>query len=216
MKTDSRDPDRWCSRTPCGQEFWQIISQWVWNLRLELGQNVSPIPLRTTEFASMTEPAPAPEPTFTLEPALDNDAPSTNPPAYGPPQWAQASFTGGFPGSAFAPQLDGTLLCPAGHVLTVAERRQERADSVRVSYAARIEDCRPCPLRVHCQSSRTGHQPGGSVPCIGPFHPTLLLPRSPDAARLPLLPVLPCFGVIGLVAKSDASGSTLSIPKPSR
>src|SRR6266702_4200863 len=29
-----QDPDRWCSHTPCGQEFWQILSQWVWNLRL--------------------------------------------------------------------------------------------------------------------------------------------------------------------------------------
>jgi hypothetical protein len=150
-----QDPDRWCSRTPCGQEFWQILSQWGWNLRLELGQNVSPTPLRTTEFASMAEPVPDPEPAFALEPAQDNDAPSADPPAYGPPQWAQASFTGGFPGSAFVPQPDGTLLCPAGHVLTVAERRQERANSVRVSYAARIEDCRPCPLRLHCQSSRT-------------------------------------------------------------
>jgi hypothetical protein len=150
-----QDPDRWCSHTPCGQEFWQILSQWVWNLRLEFGQHLSPTALRTTEFASMTEPAPAPEPAFALEPALDNDTPSANPPAYGPPQWAQASFPGGFPGSAFAPQPDGTLLCPAGHVLTVAERRQERAGSVRVSYAARIEDCCLCPLRVHCQSSRT-------------------------------------------------------------
>lgn len=32
-----QDPDRWCSHTPNGQEFWQILSQWVWNLRLELG-----------------------------------------------------------------------------------------------------------------------------------------------------------------------------------
>src|SRR6266436_255781 len=24
-----QDPDRWCSHTPCGQEFWQIIRQWV-------------------------------------------------------------------------------------------------------------------------------------------------------------------------------------------
>jgi len=29
--------DRWCSYTACGQEFWQIIAQWMWNLRLELG-----------------------------------------------------------------------------------------------------------------------------------------------------------------------------------
>ncbi len=27
------DPDRWCSHSPAGQEAWQIISQWVWNLR---------------------------------------------------------------------------------------------------------------------------------------------------------------------------------------
>jgi hypothetical protein len=26
-----QDPDRWCSHTACGQEFWQILSQWVWN-----------------------------------------------------------------------------------------------------------------------------------------------------------------------------------------
>ena len=32
-----QDPDRWCSHTPCGQEFWQIISQWVWNLSLGAG-----------------------------------------------------------------------------------------------------------------------------------------------------------------------------------
>jgi hypothetical protein len=34
------------------------------------------------------------------------------------PQWAQPSFTRGFPGSAFLSQPDGTLLCPAGNVLT--------------------------------------------------------------------------------------------------
>jgi hypothetical protein len=33
-----QDPDRWCSHTPHGQEFWQILSHWVWNARLELGQ----------------------------------------------------------------------------------------------------------------------------------------------------------------------------------
>jgi hypothetical protein len=32
-----RDPDRWCSHTAWGQEAWHVISQWTWNLRLELG-----------------------------------------------------------------------------------------------------------------------------------------------------------------------------------
>jgi hypothetical protein len=29
------DPDRWCSHAACGQECWQLIAQWVWNLRQE-------------------------------------------------------------------------------------------------------------------------------------------------------------------------------------
>jgi hypothetical protein len=152
---------------PSGQEFWQILSQWVWNLRLELGQTCSPTPLRTTVFASANEPAPPSEPAPTDEapiasapvptrvPTLANEEPSANEAMYGPPQWARPSFTQGFPGSAFLPQADGTLLCPAGRVLTLVERRQERANSVRVSYAARLDDCRLCQLRVQCQKPRT-------------------------------------------------------------
>jgi len=34
------DPDRWCSYTAHGQELWQVIWQWVWNLRLALGQGL--------------------------------------------------------------------------------------------------------------------------------------------------------------------------------
>jgi hypothetical protein len=45
------DPDRWCSHSAWGQEAWQCIAQWVWNLRLELGHHLKPEPLRTTEFA---------------------------------------------------------------------------------------------------------------------------------------------------------------------
>ena len=46
-----QDPDRWCSHTPAGQEAWQIVSQWVSPLRLELGHVLEPTPMRTTEFA---------------------------------------------------------------------------------------------------------------------------------------------------------------------
>jgi hypothetical protein len=46
-----QDFDRWCSYTACGQEFWQIIAQWMWNLRLELGHHLSPTTMQTTEFA---------------------------------------------------------------------------------------------------------------------------------------------------------------------
>src|SRR5712692_5669794 len=52
---DEQESDRWYSHTPCGQEFAQILAQWVWNLRLELGQTFSPSELRTTEFAPACE-----------------------------------------------------------------------------------------------------------------------------------------------------------------
>ena len=42
-----QDADRWCSHSPAGQEAWQAICQWVWNLRLELGHVLLPRELRT-------------------------------------------------------------------------------------------------------------------------------------------------------------------------
>jgi hypothetical protein len=47
-----QDPDRWCSHSAWGQECWQLVSQWVWNLRLELGHQLEPTPLRITEAGS--------------------------------------------------------------------------------------------------------------------------------------------------------------------
>lgn len=43
--------DRWVSRTQWGQEFWQIINQWIWNLRLELGQHAQATTMRVTDLA---------------------------------------------------------------------------------------------------------------------------------------------------------------------
>jgi hypothetical protein len=54
-----QDPDRWCSHSAWGQECWHVIAQWTWNLRLELGHQLKPHPLRTTEFAPALPP-PAP------------------------------------------------------------------------------------------------------------------------------------------------------------
>jgi hypothetical protein len=148
-----QEMDRWYSHTPCGQEFAQIVAQWVWNLRLELGQQLSPSELRATEFA----PAREAEPPSTGEP----EPPATPPPAviYGPPQWARVSFTHGFPGSAFTPQPDGSLRCPANHPLYLQERRPERDGSLRLLYAARIGHCRACRLRAQCQESSTTLKP---------------------------------------------------------
>ncbi len=59
-----QDADRWVSHTAWGQECFQILAQWLWNLRLEIGQHLAPVVVRTTEFA----PAHAVSPTATSEP----------------------------------------------------------------------------------------------------------------------------------------------------
>jgi hypothetical protein len=151
--------DRWYSHTPCGQEFGQILAQWIWNLRLELGQTLSPAELRTTEFAEAlaAKPVQAGEPAESAEDVALGKPTSAG--MYGPPQWASPSFTHGFPGSAFSLQPDGTLRCPADHPLYPQERRSERNGSLRVLYAARIGHCHPCPLRARCQESTTTIKP---------------------------------------------------------
>jgi len=46
-----QDSDRWSSYTTSGQETWQILSQWMWNLRQELSQQWQPTSMRLTEFS---------------------------------------------------------------------------------------------------------------------------------------------------------------------
>jgi len=135
-----QDPDRWCSHAACGQEAWQIISQWVWNLRLELGHQLHPDPVRTTEFAPALPPA--------HEEATDLPSPSQG---YGSAAVALPWKAGRFSGRDFALQPDGTLRCPTGQSLVAQERRTEADGSLRIVYAASIRSCRPCPLREQCQ-----------------------------------------------------------------
>jgi hypothetical protein len=145
-----QDSDRWCSHTAWGQEFWLILAQWTWNLRLELGHGLHPTPMRTTEFA----PASAQEET-SATPDPVPQPPETVSVIYGPPQWARPSYTKGFAGADFSLQPDGTLSCPAGRPLYAQERRPERDGSLRVLYAARIGHCRVRSLRGRCQESAT-------------------------------------------------------------
>jgi hypothetical protein len=136
------DPDRWCSHSAWGQEAWQIVAQWTWNLRLELGHLLVPEPVRTTEFAPALPPQHDP-------------TPAASPPAsgYAPPATATSWKAGRFTGTDFPLQPDGTLRCPAGKALVPHEHRRERDGSLQVVYAASIRDCRPCSLREQCQWS---------------------------------------------------------------
>jgi hypothetical protein len=131
-----QDPDRWCSHSAWGQEAWQSVSQWIWTLRLEVGHQLQPEPVRTTEFAS----------------ALPPPSPHTAPPSgYTPPRVGLLWKAGRFSGQDFALQPDGTLRCPADRTLLMREQRREADGSLRVVFGASIRSCRPCPLREQCQ-----------------------------------------------------------------
>jgi len=131
-----QDPDRWCSHAPAGQEAWQIVSQWVWNLRLELGHVLEPTPMRTTEFAP---------------PVKETRASQAPVQGYEKPAVALPWKAGRFSGQDFALQPEGTLHCPAGKTLCPTEQRREADGSLRVLYSASIRDCRGCPKRPQCQ-----------------------------------------------------------------
>lgn len=120
-----------------------MVAQWTWNLRLELGHQLHPDSVRTTEFA----------PTLLTQHEQASAHPAAVAPAsgYAPPARATSWKAGRFTGSDFPLQADGTLRCPAGNTLTPQEHRRETDGSLRVVYAASIRCCRPCPLREQCQ-----------------------------------------------------------------
>jgi hypothetical protein len=136
-----QEPDRWCSHSAWGQECWQMIAQWVWNLRLELGHLLTRESVRTTEFS----------------PALGEPQAGQAPlQGYEPPVIGGAWKAGRYSGEDFALRSDGTISCPAGKRLFPQERRREENGSLRIVYEARIADCRACPKRPQCQWH--GHQ----------------------------------------------------------
>jgi hypothetical protein len=113
---------------------------------LELGHQLEPTSLRTTEFAAAIAPVTE----------LIADA-TARAPGYGP--LTTATRLGKLAASRERTLLSspmGRVFCPAGKTLHPTEQRIERDGSLRVLYAARIGDCRVCPLREQCQWH--GHQ----------------------------------------------------------
>ena len=165
-----QDPDRWCSHTACGQEVWQILSQWVWNLRLELGHTLHPTAMRMTEFAPAD-----------LSAESASRQPLTPTTSYGLPTFASTWKLGRMSGQDFVLQPDGTLRCLADHPLYPQERRPERDGTLRVVYAARIGDCRPCPLRQQCQWHGTSTKKPRRVSAV--LHPIITAPILHEATK---------------------------------
>ena len=102
----------------------------IWNVRLELGHQFEPTPLRTTQFA----------------PPIPSILPHPAPPSgYAPPQVGLPWKADRFSGQDFPLQPDGTLRCPADQSLVAHEQRREVDGSLRVVYAGSHRSCRPWP-----------------------------------------------------------------------
>ncbi len=116
------------------RRLWQIACQWVWNLRLSLGNMMQGEELRAIEWA------PPKEATLLLPP------PEPIPEEYGPWQLAGdgGRARGQIAGEAFEWQEDGKLRCPAGASLWLSEVRQENAFTQRAVYLAYQTDCQRC------------------------------------------------------------------------
>jgi hypothetical protein len=134
------EPDRWCSYTQCGQDLWQIACQWVWNLRLSLGQAMQKAELREIAWAPAKE---APAVLVAVENARQES---------GPWQWARqvGAARGRFGAEAFPLQENGMLRCPAGANLWLSEVRQENTFTQRAVSVASQTDCPHCELRGQC------------------------------------------------------------------
>ncbi len=149
------DPDRWCSLSASGQEVWQIVWQWVWNLRLACSAGSTHAPLREMEWAPpqtgstqcLAEPVPQDEP------------------AYGPLEWARA-WGGRLGAEAFSLQDDGMLLCPQGVRLWLSEIRQENPFTERLIFVAKDADCASCPVRAACLGRTASGKRGRRVSAV--------------------------------------------------
>jgi len=152
MKTSSRTVIGGVRLPHRGKRVWQILSQWMWNLRQELSQQWQPTPMRLTVFAEVQTAASPPSAHVASQSISE---PSLEEPSFGPPQWARAARVGSLGGEHFVLQPTGTLRCPQGAILYQQERRPEHDGTLRVLYSARIADCRVCPIRTQCQGHGT-------------------------------------------------------------
>lgn len=189
---EEQDLDRWCSRTPCGQEFAQVLGQWVWNTRLTLGSVSSAEGLRWTTWeaeppvpaplsspgaevlvAPTVEEAPTAPPPPAAAPATDTADVPEQVPTYGPLRlshdWVKVPRP--FSAQAFTVGEGDSLICPAGKVLHPCERREQANGALRVLYAAKVGDCRTCAQVEACLGEhgavKRGRRVSGTRPVVG-------------------------------------------------
>lgn len=143
-----QEPDRWCSHSAWGQEAWQIVAQWTWNLRLELGHQLLSEPVRTTEFAPAIPPQNAHAPTLPAE--LPASAPASG---YAPP--ATATRLGKLAAS-LGPTFPSSPMGPCVAPLTRSYLRMNTDEKLMAACASSTGRAFAVAVRVRCASSANG------------------------------------------------------------
>ena len=187
-----QDSDRWSSYTPCGQEAWQILAQWSWNLRQELSHQWHPTSMRLTEFAP-------PHPEARLSPDRSSAGP-----AFGPPQWARASASRK-PGRATTFFLSQMARCGVGTGPPCIRRNDAPSMMGRCACfmppASLTVAPVPCASTVKDMASRLKNRVGSALSCI-PCHS-----QRQNTLRLPVcLLRIPSCGGIGPALSRAAPG----------
>ena len=150
--------------TESGQEVWQIVCQWVWNLRLSLGQTMQPGKVRELEWSPRHAK-------LLFSSPLKKPHRKSMVRGSGPPRSDELQGVSGQRTRVL--QEDGKLCCPSGAKLWLSEVRQENAFTQRAVYLAYQTDCQHCSLRKQCLSSGAkgqrilSHQPScSSLSCM--------------------------------------------------
>lgn len=180
-----QDCDRWCSWQPDGQSFWQILSQWVWNWRIQAGwQAESGQRVRRTLWSPALE-SPSNQAVAALSPLATRpvmDASLAPPPKYGvmtlATGWGQSRHK--YSGKDFKIVDDETINCPAGHQMSRQQVRYNRVGDMQMLFGIKHTICAACPLIRHCHAERSNNTRGRRI-----LVTRAKLPTPPPLAEVP-------------------------------
>lgn len=181
--------DRWISYSPDGEEIWQIVCQWVWNLELWLGRIDAPESAlaRTTDFTPEIETLCEPVKITDMNDAPGSDTEALADTAEQPTlEWGEPEFVdlsteprahaalasseptpsrhaNGEPEALiFQRDSDGTMRCPTGQPMCVVETRTVR-DGTRQRFQVSDGACAQCTLRVACRGANADSMRGRRI-----------------------------------------------------
>jgi hypothetical protein len=160
--------DHWLSYSPHGQEIWQIVCQWVWNLDLWLGlasQQSTSVIVRSTDFTPRVDvlgeavcvsdlnetPDVDHQEDGTVSSGAEVEEPTPSHSATITP--AQAPSESPSDALTFRRDQDGTMRCPTGQPMRLVETRKLKGSILRQRLQADSATCGACSLRAPCRGA---------------------------------------------------------------